>query len=61
MGRKELVAKFLVWWIVITVLLFAALMYIFQPTMSGALFVCIGIFVAVIIYWTDEWRDWLRE
>lgn len=61
MGRKELVVKSLVWWIVPTVLVFAALMYLFDPVKPKMLFLCIGALMAVIIYWTDEWRDWLRE
>jgi uncharacterized protein YqgC (DUF456 family) len=61
MAKKELVVKFLVWWTIITVLIFAALMCVFEPTMPGWLFAFVGVLVAYVMWISDLWRDWLKE
>ena len=61
MGKKELIVKFFVWWIVVTALIFAAIMSFFQVTMPGGLFVAVGVLVAWIMWISDVWRNWLRE
>ena len=67
MGRKELVVKFSVYWIVGTGLFFGLASLIAsapgaQPVLKPEILLgFIGIVVALIIYWSDKWRDWLEE
>jgi amino acid transporter len=67
MGKKELVVKSLVWWIVATGLSFCVVSLIANATgiqkflkPEGALLI-IGVLVTWVIYVSDKWRDWLRE